>query len=557
MACAVALATGAGVVLGGASHAATLDPVTTTAATGLQLSILTPGLATSDAPTSLDVSFRGGAIRSVELFVDSAKVFKKTIAIDGAHGSFSLQIENSLLPEGDHEIMVVATEPDGSTATSSMKLHVSGPQVDGIAQLSYPRADSMVQNVVPVEIKLDQNIKAPYVAYLLDNEFVGVRNYAPYVYNWDSSKVSDGPHNISIEVYDSVTQELLKKISVRVIVKNVGGFTTIQPRTPVLKASHGDAAIRAIIGEAISEPVMKFADDFGSLYHTTVIAKSGTVRGTEPHSLSLFTVDQSKPISVVSTATAASPIVDFVSESPVGISSNSAPRDPHKAAANKPSLMRIVETIAEPVLAPTNVIDDTRIARLTVLPVPGGNVASRPRAMMSVATQAESAPRAVAHTQSVAVPHTRSAVAPHADVMPMVITPYVTPPIAFIHSHRINGLKSIEVAFNNNQIAFDVQPRVEHGMPLAPFRAIFEHAGGSVRWYAQSQTIRAVSANRQIEFKIGSRTARVNNRTVKLAHVPYVENGRTIVPISFVQDAMNVKVTYDARKSYLNIESAK
>ena len=123
----------------------------------------------------------------------------------------------------------------------------------GIAQFTYPRRNAMVQNVVPIELKLDPNIKAPYVAFLLDNDFLSIRNYAPYEYNWDSSKISDGPHTIGVEVYDSVNQQLLKKMSVQVIVKNVGGFTKIQPTIPTISATTSSLGLRALIGEAISE----------------------------------------------------------------------------------------------------------------------------------------------------------------------------------------------------------------------------------------------------------------------------------------------------------------
>ena len=47
--------------------------------------------------------------------------------------------------------------------------------------------------------------------------------------------------------------------------------------------------------------------------------------------------------------------------------------------------------------------------------------------------------------------------------------------------------RTIDVAFNNTIINFDVPPRVENGLPLAPFRAIFEHSGGTVKWFNQAK----------------------------------------------------------------------
>ncbi len=552
MACAIAFATGTGMVLGGSANAAATDPTPATAPTGLQLTIVSPGLITSDAPSNIDVNFRGGTIRSVELYVDSSRVFKKTVSILDSHGNFNLQIDNSLLPEGDHDVMVVATEPDGSTATSSIKVHVSGPQVDGIAQVAYPRADAVVQNVVPIELKLDPGIRTPYVAYLLDNDFVGVRNYAPYVYNWDSSKVSDGPHTITIEVYDSVTQDLLKRMSVRVVVKNVGGFTKLQPRIAVNSktAQAATTGIRAVIGEALAVPTFS-AIEPGTITHNAGISVvSSSVRGTEPHSMSVFAPAETRPASIIPVKPA-SPEYALEPTSPSGIATSAMPRNPQRITG-APLMMNIAEMVAEPVLATvTQETSASRISRITVKPLHSGNIATKPAASLApVASVDNLAPASV-----VPVQHVSSLRAARLTVHPMVITPYLAPPVAYVRAHRVNGLKTFDVAFNNMRIAFDVQPRVENGLTLAPFRAIVESSGGSVKWYGKSQTVRAVSANRIIEFKIGEATARVNNRLVKLAHAPYVENGRAIVPTSFVQDAMSVSVAYDARRHYMSITS--
>jgi hypothetical protein len=116
-------------------------------------------------------------------------------------------------------------------------------------------------------------------------------------------------------------------------------------------------------------------------------------------------------------------------------------------------------------------------------------------------------------------------------------------------------VKTFAVAFDSTRIAFDVPPRVEHGLPLAPFRAIFEHTGGTVQWFSDSKTVRAVNSAREIDIRIGDRNAKVNNETVKMAATPYIDRGRTIVPLSFVKDAMGVNIQYDARTGHMLIES--
>jgi hypothetical protein len=522
MACALALATGTGLVLGAGSQQALADPTSTVASSGLQVSIVPPNSLTSDTSATLDINYRGGTIRSVELYVDNTKVFRKSVKFSITHGDFNLKIDNSLLTEGDHDLMVVAVDADGSTASSSIRVHVAGPEVDGIAQFAYPRRNAMVQNVVPVELKLDPNIKAPYVAFLLDNDFLAIRNYAPYVYNWDSTKIPDGPHTIGVEVYDSSTEQLLKKMTVQVIVKNVGGFTTIQPTIPTISANTHVSGVRSIIGAAISEPVSRFAEENGILNRTSIQPASGySLRSVEPQITSLFVKPETRPSSILPTF---EPTPSFAAEPAPSVSVNVAPHATRPSPAESfvpvmPALM------AEPVISAAPTLDVGRISRVHVRPMRAGNIAARPQ------------PRFEAE-------HT---------VKPILVAQYLAPTSNYIRSHVASLIKTFDIAFNNARIAFDVQPRVEKGMPLAPFRAIFEHTGGSVQWFGKSQTVRAISANRQIEFKIGQDTATVNNHVIKLAYRPYVEHGRTIVPISFVRDAMNVKVTYDARLGHLNI----
>jgi len=384
-----------------------------------------------------------------------------------------------------------------------------------------------VQNVVPIELKLDPNVRAPYVAFLLDNDFLSIRNYAPYVYNWDSTKISDGPHTIGVEVYDSATQQLLKKMSLQVIVKNVGGFTTIQPTTPTISASTSSSRLRTIIGEAISEPVTKsgtISEEGVALNRSPVHSLNNyTLRTAEPQTTTLFTkpLTQTQPSSIVP---AFEPTPSISREPMSGVTVNTAPRSPRIAPA-EPAMPGVLAFIAEPESTPATSLDEGRISRVHLRPMRAGNVAAKPQ------------PRYVSAST----------------VKPILLAQYLAPSTNYIRSHVAQLVKTFDVAFNNARIAFDVKPRVEKGMPLAPFRAIFEHTGGTVQWFGKSQTIRAISSSRQIEFKIGQDTATVNNRVVKLAYRPYVESGRAIVPLSFVRDAMNVKVTYDARISHLTI----
>jgi LysM repeat protein len=116
---------------------------------------------------------------------------------------------------------------------------------------------------------------------------------------------------------------------------------------------------------------------------------------------------------------------------------------------------------------------------------------------------------------------------------------------------RIPG--SFDVMVNNQRVAFDVNPRVEGGIPLAPFRQIFEHAGGSVVYFPDSREVTATSEQKEIKLKIGSKEALVNQVIVVMQREAFIDGGRTIVPISFMEKALDLQAEYDTKSGTISL----
>jgi hypothetical protein len=110
---------------------------------------------------------------------------------------------------------------------------------------------------------------------------------------------------------------------------------------------------------------------------------------------------------------------------------------------------------------------------------------------------------------------------------------------------RVPG--TFDVVLNDQKVAFDVAPRIDHGMPLAPFRQIMEYSGGVVLWFEQTQEVRGTNEHVDVQLKIGSRQAVVNNKPVVLDKAPFIDSGRTMVPIRFVEEALDLRAEYDTR----------
>jgi hypothetical protein len=56
---------------------------------------------------------------------------------------------------------------------------------------------------------------------------------------------------------------------------------------------------------------------------------------------------------------------------------------------------------------------------------------------------------------------------------------------------------------------------------------------------------------------IGDLNATVNELSVKMEAVPYLDRGRTIVPLSFLRDALKVNVDYDKKTNHVLITPIK
>ena len=108
-----------------------------------------------------------------------------------------------------------------------------------------------------------------------------------------------------------------------------------------------------------------------------------------------------------------------------------------------------------------------------------------------------------------------------------------------------NG-KKISVVYNGRPVDFGrLTPFSRDGMTLAPFRNIFEHSGGVVFWNNLIKRVKASSDGRKVEFTIGDLQALVNDKSVRMQTAPVLVDGRAVVPLSFLRDALDVTIEYN------------
>jgi hypothetical protein len=100
------------------------------------------------------------------------------------------------------------------------------------------------------------------------------------------------------------------------------------------------------------------------------------------------------------------------------------------------------------------------------------------------------------------------------------------------------------ITVNGEIVRFDVQPFVQDGVPLTPLRHLFEHVGAEVSWVHETKTAEAQGA-KSIRVRIGDVMATVDGKPVQLEYPAFIKRGRTIIPLSFVREALDVEVSYD------------
>ena len=127
-----------------------------------------------------------------------------------------------------------------------------------------------------------------------------------------------------------------------------------------------------------------------------------------------------------------------------------------------------------------------------------------------------------------------------------------------ILSGNDNAQKSnsdIKVRVNRNLIMFDQPPVAENGRTLVPLRKIFEALRAEVEWNGETQTVTAYGNNRIIKLTLGENVMYVNGVEYELDVPAKAINGRTLVPVRAISQALDCIVDWDNSTKTVIIET--
>lgn len=116
--------------------------------------------------------------------------------------------------------------------------------------------------------------------------------------------------------------------------------------------------------------------------------------------------------------------------------------------------------------------------------------------------------------------------------------------------------EEITIFLDGNRLSSDVAPVLQNGRTLLPFRVCAEALGADVEWVAASKTVNMIKEDTSITLRIGSDQAVVNGVPYQLDVSAQIKNGRTLVPLRFVGEALSCQVDWIPATNSVEITTA-
>jgi murein tripeptide amidase MpaA len=119
----------------------------------------------------------------------------------------------------------------------------------------------------------------------------------------------------------------------------------------------------------------------------------------------------------------------------------------------------------------------------------------------------------------------------------------------YLKSPRYEPEQKITVYINGKLFSYDENAYMKDNRTFVPVRGVFEELDATVNYNASTGVIKATRWDRTVTFKIGSTSATVvtdqGTSTVTFDTAPQISDGRTMVPIRFVANALNAETKWD------------
>lgn len=111
---------------------------------------------------------------------------------------------------------------------------------------------------------------------------------------------------------------------------------------------------------------------------------------------------------------------------------------------------------------------------------------------------------------------------------------------------------------NDETVQLEAAPYIHSASSstMLPFRFVADVMGAQVGWNASSKQVTFKLDNKTVVLTIGSRTAKVNGKSVTMATAPAIVNGRAMVPLRFVSESLGAFVNWNNTERKATIQVA-
>lgn len=120
-----------------------------------------------------------------------------------------------------------------------------------------------------------------------------------------------------------------------------------------------------------------------------------------------------------------------------------------------------------------------------------------------------------------------------------------------VHIELVPG--STQVKQNRALLLLDVPPRIVQGRTMVPLRFVAEALGATVTWQGDINSVVVSYGTTTIYMTIGSPAATVNGNRVLFDVAPFVERGRTLVPLRFLAETLGFEVRWHGLTNRIEI----
>lgn len=110
-----------------------------------------------------------------------------------------------------------------------------------------------------------------------------------------------------------------------------------------------------------------------------------------------------------------------------------------------------------------------------------------------------------------------------------------------------NSFAGIGIKVNNQPLKGEAQSQIVNGRTLVPVRTIFEALGANVDWDSDTKTIKAKKDNISVVMVISQNYITVNGKTVDMDASAMIMGGRTYAPARYVAEAFGYNVEWDSK----------